>query len=65
MLAVVLLALIPVAVEVPALATLAGVSALLCALIAYETIRYAETRDRVRHQLEAEPPPGPPAAPAN
>jgi low temperature requirement protein LtrA len=46
-----LLALLPVAVELPALATLGIVSALLAALIAYEAIRFAEARDRVRHQL--------------
>jgi low temperature requirement protein LtrA len=49
--AIVLLALIPAGVALPALATLAIVSALLCALIAYEALRYAEARDRVRHQL--------------
>jgi low temperature requirement protein LtrA len=56
--AVVLVALLPVAVELPALATLALVTAVMGALIAYETIRYAEARDRVRHQLAAEPPAG-------
>jgi low temperature requirement protein LtrA len=56
--AVVLVALLPVAVELPALATLALVTAVMCALIAYETIRYAEARDRIRHQLAAEPPAG-------
>ena len=56
--AVVLVALLPVAVELPALATLALVTAVMCALIAYETIRYAEPRDRIRHQLAAEPPAG-------
>jgi low temperature requirement protein LtrA len=54
--AVVLLALLPAAVELPALATLAIISALLCAMIAYEAIRFSETRDRVRHELAAEPP---------
>ena len=44
-----LLALIPVAVEIAALATLAVVAALCIALIAYEAIRFAEARDRVRH----------------
>jgi low temperature requirement protein LtrA len=49
-----LLALIPLAVEVAALATL-GLAALLCVgLIAYEAIRFAEARDRVRH-AQAEP----------
>jgi low temperature requirement protein LtrA len=46
-----LFALLPLAVEIPALATLAIVTAIACALIAYEAIRYAEDRDRVRHQL--------------
>jgi low temperature requirement protein LtrA len=56
--AVVLVALLPVAVELPALASLALVTAVMGALIAYETIRYAEARERVRHQLAAEPPAG-------
>ena len=46
-------ALIPLAVEIPALATLAIVTAIACVLIAYEAIRYAEHRDRVRHELTA------------
>ena len=50
--AVLLVALIPVAVELPALATL-GVAAALCVgLIAFEAIRYAEARDRIRHAVE-------------
>jgi low temperature requirement protein LtrA len=48
------LALIPLAVEIAALATLTLVAALTAGLIAYEAIRYAEARDRVRH-AEAEP----------
>ena len=44
-----LLALIPLAVELPALATLAIVTALCVGLIAFEAIRYAEARDRIRH----------------
>jgi low temperature requirement protein LtrA len=52
LLAIVLLALVPLAVEVPALATLALVAALCVSLIAYEAIRYAEDRHRVRHALE-------------
>ena len=44
-----LLALIPAALELPALATLALVAALCVGLIAYEAIRFAEARDRVRH----------------
>jgi low temperature requirement protein LtrA len=49
-LALVLFALLPAAVQLSALATLALVTALMCALIAYETIIYGEGRDRVRHQ---------------
>jgi low temperature requirement protein LtrA len=49
-LALVLFALLPAAVQLPALATLALVTALLCALIAYDTIAYGEGRDRVRHE---------------
>ena len=41
LLAVVLFALLPAAVELPALATLALVTALMCALITYETIATA------------------------
>ena len=52
--AVVLVALIPAAVELAALATLAILAALLVALIVYESIRFAELRDRLRHQV-AEP----------
>ena len=46
---VLLLALIPAALELPALATLALVAALCVGLIAYEAIRFADARDRVRH----------------
>jgi low temperature requirement protein LtrA len=53
--AVLLLALLPVAVEIPALATLAILSAVLSALIAYEAWRFADDRDRVRHQVTAPP----------
>ena len=49
-----LLALIPAAVELPALASLAIATALLWVLIAYETVRFAELRDRLRHQLAHE-----------
>jgi low temperature requirement protein LtrA len=49
--AAVIAALLPAAVELPALATLALVGALLVALIVYETRRFAELRERLRHQL--------------
>jgi low temperature requirement protein LtrA len=50
LLALVMFALLPAAVELPALATLALVTALMCALITYETISYGEGRARVRHE---------------
>jgi low temperature requirement protein LtrA len=55
-LALVLFALIPAALEVPALATLAAVTGLLCAMIAYETRTYGEGRGRVRHEYAVEGP---------
>jgi low temperature requirement protein LtrA len=47
--AVVLCALVPVARELAALWTLAIMMALLVALIVYETLRFAELRERLRH----------------
>jgi low temperature requirement protein LtrA len=56
-LAVVLLALCPIALGIPALAVLGGVNVLLWAMIAYETIRiYDERRLALRHGLPVEPP---------
>jgi low temperature requirement protein LtrA len=52
--AIVLLALVPVAVELPSLVTAVLLAVVLSALIAYEAIRYAADRDRVRHQLAHE-----------
>ncbi len=46
--AALLVALIPVATRIPALAALGLVSAVLVALIAYEALRFAEARDRIR-----------------
>jgi low temperature requirement protein LtrA len=51
----VLLALVPLATALPALATLGILAALLATLIAYEAIRYADARARVRHELAREP----------
>jgi low temperature requirement protein LtrA len=50
--AVLLLALVPVenTVKPPSLLTLAVLAAVLSALIAYEALRFAEARERVRHQ---------------
>ena len=47
-----LLALLPLAVEIPALATLSIVTALCIGLIAYEAIRFSEARERVRRAAE-------------
>jgi len=52
--AALLIALLPAATEVPALATLGILTAVLAALVAYETFRFAELRDRIRHQLARE-----------
>jgi low temperature requirement protein LtrA len=50
------LALVPAALEAPALATLAAVSAALWAMIAYETATYDERRQRLRHGLDPDSP---------
>jgi low temperature requirement protein LtrA len=56
-LALALFALIPVAVWVPALASLIGVNVLLWGMIAYETIKvYDERRYQLRHGLDPEIP---------
>jgi low temperature requirement protein LtrA len=55
-LALLLLALVPAALETPALATLAGVTAALWAMIAYETATYDERRQRLRHGLAPDSP---------
>ena len=47
--ATILLALIPVAKEIPALASLGIVAALMVGLITYEAIRFAEPRAQLRH----------------
>jgi len=55
-LALALLALIPAAMSVPALATVSGVNVLLWAMIAYETATYDERRYRLRHGIEPDEP---------
>jgi low temperature requirement protein LtrA len=50
--AVLLVALIPLATEVDAIVTIALVAVVLAGLIVYETTRFAELRDRMRHQLD-------------
>ena len=54
-LALVLFALIPVALELPPLAILGVMNLLIWAMITYETISYGESRARVRHALFAPP----------
>jgi low temperature requirement protein LtrA len=49
--AIALLALVPVGAVLPGLATLGILATLLVGLIAYEALRYAEARERIRHQL--------------
>jgi low temperature requirement protein LtrA len=49
---VLVLALIPLATEIPALATLSILSAGAAALVLYESVRYAERRNHIRHELE-------------
>jgi low temperature requirement protein LtrA len=53
--AAILVALLPVVVEIDALVAVALLSALLVALIAYEAIRFADARDRIRHELATMP----------
>ena len=48
--AVVCLALIPLGTEVEALVALAAVAAVVCAVIAWETLLYAEARQRIRRE---------------
>jgi low temperature requirement protein LtrA len=50
--AVACLALLPAAVSLPALATLAVLAAVLVVLVAYERVRFAELRSRLRAQLQ-------------
>jgi low temperature requirement protein LtrA len=44
-------ALLPLAIELPSLAAVGILAVILTVLIAYETVRFAEARDRIRHQL--------------
>jgi low temperature requirement protein LtrA len=48
--AVLLLTLIPLATELPALAAVGVLTAILAAMIASEAVRYAEAREQVRHE---------------
>jgi low temperature requirement protein LtrA len=53
----VLVLLIPAGVGLPSLATLGLLAGVLVGLIAYETVRFAEARRRVRHDLATTPAP--------
>jgi len=56
--ALVLVALIPLAVHLSALGALTLATALMVVLIAAESIRYSEARERIRHEDDpAEAPP--------
>jgi low temperature requirement protein LtrA len=50
LLGLVMLALLPLATEIAALATLTIITGILCAMIVYETISYGEGRLQVRHE---------------
>jgi len=56
--AIVLLALVPAGAVLPALAALGMLAATLVAVVLYEVLRYAEARDRVRHQVARDGVPG-------
>jgi len=49
--AAILIALVPLAVHLASLATLAILAAVLAALILYEAIRFADSRERIRREL--------------
>jgi low temperature requirement protein LtrA len=49
--AILLVALIPLGVRMPSLATLAILAAVLAALIAYEAVRFSGARERIRREL--------------
>ena len=51
---VILIALVPLAVAVPSIASVAILAALLIGLIVFENHRFAELRDRLRHQVAHE-----------
>ena len=53
-LAVLLVAFVPVAVRIPALATIAVLAVALALLIAIETRSYGEARERIRRELRHE-----------
>jgi low temperature requirement protein LtrA len=48
-----LLALIPLAAQIPALAALGLVTAVMVAVIAFEAVRFSDIREQVRHEADA------------
>ncbi|MET1000751.1 MAG: low temperature requirement protein A [Acidimicrobiia bacterium] len=54
LLALVLLALLPVVREIDAVVSLTIVAAVAAIVVAFETVRYAELRDQIRHEREPE-----------
>ena len=50
--AVIIVALVPLAARLPALAALGVLTAITVGLITFEAVRFAETRDKVRHHDE-------------
>jgi low temperature requirement protein LtrA len=50
-----LVALLPLVTEIEALIALAIMAAVLVILISYEAIRFADARDRIRHELARQP----------
>jgi low temperature requirement protein LtrA len=53
--AALLVALLPLVTEIEALVALAILAAVLVILISYEAIRFADARDRIRHELARQP----------
>jgi low temperature requirement protein LtrA len=53
--AVVIVLLVPVAVDIPALAALGSLAAVLVALIALESVWFADARERIRHENDVVP----------
>jgi low temperature requirement protein LtrA len=56
--ALALFAVIPLAIEISPLLLLSLLVSAMAAMIVYETIGYGEARERVRHELRSESPPG-------
>jgi hypothetical protein len=53
--AIALLLLIPIAAQPPALGALVLLTAVMVVLIALESVRFADARERIRHEDDATP----------